>query len=81
MTEIGNNEKVVFFDFDNISTFNEILIRTKERMEELKRLGFSKKDSIIIVFENSRFKNSFLDINDFYRLKKIITSPNILYIA
>ena len=72
MTENGNNRKVVFFDFDNISTFNEILSKTRMRLKELETLGFTNMDSIKIVFECSKFKESFLDINDYNRLRKII---------
>lgn len=73
MTEFGiNNSYAVYFDPGNYLTFRGVLSRTMKRYEELTYQGFTKKQILKIIFDNSQFKESFLEEKDFNYLKKII---------
>ncbi len=60
---------VVYYDFENISSYPEILIRTQNRYIELIGLGFSREEILRIIFNNSSFQKSFLRQDIFERLK------------
>jgi hypothetical protein len=73
MTEFGmNNSCAVYFDPGNYLTFRGVLSRTMKRCEELIDQGFTKEQILKIIFDNSQFKDSFLEEQDFYNLKRII---------
>ncbi len=77
MTDNGNNNlTIVYFDFCNISTFQEVLLKTKARYIELCQQGFSESEVRKIIFCNSQFQASFLGDKYFLRLKNEIACPN-----
>jgi len=77
MTDNGNsNLTIVYFDFSNISTFQEIMLKKKARYLELCKQGFSKSEVNKIIFCDSQFRDSFLEDKYFLRLKNEITCPN-----
>ena len=77
MTEFGiNNLCAVYFDPGNYLTFRGVLSRTKKRYEELMYQGLTKDQILKIIFDNSQFKDSFLEEQDFYDLKRIIEQQN-----
>jgi hypothetical protein len=43
-----------------------------KRCEELIDQGFTKEQILKIIFDNSQFKDSFLEEQDFYNLKRIM---------
>ena len=77
MTEIGTcNSRAVYFDPGNFLTFRGVLSRTVKRYEELTYQGFTKEQILKIIFDNSQFKDSFIQEQDFYKLKRIIEEQN-----
>jgi hypothetical protein len=77
MTEFGkNNSCAVYFDPGNYLTFRGVLSRTQKRYDELMYQGFTKEQIIKIIFDNSQFKDSFLENKDFYDLKGMFENYN-----
>lgn len=81
MTDFGNKKKksriapvLVYYDFENALTFNEILERTRFRYNELIIQGFSKEEALKIIFECQFFKDSFLNERRFFALKDKINT-------
>lgn len=67
-----NNSCAVYFDPGNYLTFRGVFSRTVKRYEELTDQGFTKEEILKIIFDNSQFKDSFIEEQDFYKLKRII---------
>lgn len=70
---------VVYFDFENILTFEEVFAKTQKRYKELILQGFIDEQIVKIIFDCSDFKNSFLSNESFSDLKKKLTCPNTAY--
>ena len=64
--------EVVFYDFDNILSFEELFIKTQNRFNELIQQGFTKQESINIIFECKTFKRCFLNRKYYIELKRKI---------
>jgi len=68
-------ETVVYYDFNNILSFREIVILTFERYDELVSQGFDSEQAKRIIFHCSHFKNAFLDETNFNDLKSLFNVP------
>jgi hypothetical protein len=86
MTELGKKNvgfenqwkepEVVFYDFENILSYDELVIKTQNRLNELIEQGFTKQDSFVIIFEDTYFMNCFVNRKFYNDLKKNLTYPN-----
>lgn len=63
------NARVVYYDFDRILTYSELLSNTRHRFDELIGQGFSREQTIKIIFDSNQFKASFLFEKSYESLK------------